>query len=86
MKLQQLRFLAAVAQSADLVSIDASHLFPVQTSWVGFSRGGLLRGYVYEFLRLLAPHLERHLVDRAASCSTQREVDALFSNVELPVC
>ena len=30
----------------DLVSIDASHLFPLHTTWIGFSRGGLLRRYM----------------------------------------
>lgn len=70
---------------ADLVSIDASHLLPALTTWVGFSRGGLLRGYAYHFLQLLAPHLTRALVDRAAACGTQEEVDALFAHLELPV-
>ena len=30
----------------------------------GFRRGTLLRKYMYEFAQLLAPHLERRLVDR----------------------
>lgn len=70
---------------ADLVAIDASHLFPAHVAWVGFTRGTLLRGYMYEFLQLLAPHLTRTLVDRAASCGTQEEVAALVAHVELPV-
>ena len=49
----------------DLVSIDASHLFPAHTTWIGFRRGMLLRKYMYEFAQLLAPHLDRRLVDRA---------------------
>ena len=66
---------------ADLVSIDASHLFPVHTTWVGFARDGLLRRYMYEFLGLLAPHLTRKLVDRARVSPTQAAVDALFAKV-----
>ncbi len=73
------------AEDADLVSLDASHLFPAHTSWVGFNRGSLLRGYTYDFLQLLGPHLTRPVVDRAAACETQGEVDALFADVELPV-
>jgi LysR family cys regulon transcriptional activator len=70
---------------SDLVSIDASHLFPVHTTWIGFQRGGLLRRYMYDFLSFFAPHLTRRLVDRAAACATQEEVNALFANIQLPV-
>ena len=69
---------------ADLVSIDASHLFPVHTTWVGFARDGLLRRYMYDFLSLLAPHLNRKVVDRAVGAATQTEIDALFAKVPLP--
>jgi LysR family cys regulon transcriptional activator len=51
---------------ADLLSIAASHLFSTQTAWAGFMRGSLLRGYMYDFLSLLAPHLARKHVERAA--------------------
>jgi LysR family cys regulon transcriptional activator len=67
-----------------LVSIDASHLFPVHTTWIGFARERLLRGYMYDFLALVAPHLDRDRVARAARCREQSEVDALFAAVELP--
>jgi LysR family cys regulon transcriptional activator len=70
---------------ADLVSIDASHLFPRHTTWVGFDRSALLRKYMYDFLGLLAPHLNRRLVDRARSTANQTETDALFESVDLPL-
>jgi LysR family cys regulon transcriptional activator len=70
---------------SDLFSIDASHLFPVHTTWVGFMRGSLLRGYMYDFLQMLAPHLTRRLVERAAAAATQAEVDALFGQEKLPL-
>jgi LysR family cys regulon transcriptional activator len=80
---------AAVAMDAeddaDLVSIDASHLLPVHTTWIGFSRGGLLRHYMYEFIALFAPHLSRRLVDRASGQPDQARVEALFEDIELPV-
>jgi LysR family transcriptional regulator, cys regulon transcriptional activator len=68
----------------DLVAIDASHLFPVHTTWVGFPRDGLLRGYMYDFLGLMAPHLTRKLVDRAGDCKSQGEVDALAGSIKVP--
>jgi LysR family transcriptional regulator, cys regulon transcriptional activator len=70
---------------ADLVSIDATHLFPVHTTWIGFARGGLLRRYMYDFIQLMAPHLTPRLVDRAAVCGSQEEVNALFASIQLPV-
>jgi len=69
----------------DLVSIDASHLFPVHTTWVGFRRDMLLRKYMYEFLQLLAPHLTRRLVDRGQAADTAEEVQALVADVQLPL-
>jgi LysR family cys regulon transcriptional activator len=64
---------------ADLLSIDASHLFPVQTTWVGFMRGSLLRKYMYDFLSLLAPHLTRKRVERASNARTHAAVEELFA-------
>jgi len=72
-------------EDSDLVSIDASHLFPAHMTWAGFQQGALLRGYMYDFLQQLAPHLTRRLVDRAGHAATPADVDALFADVELPV-
>jgi LysR family cys regulon transcriptional activator len=69
----------------DLVSIDASHLFPVHTTWIGFARGGVLRRYMYDFMHWMAPHLTRKLVDRAAASESTEQVAELFSNIQLPV-
>lgn len=40
-----------------LTALDCSHLFPEQTTRLAYKRGGYLRGYTVEFIRLLAPHL-----------------------------
>ena len=75
----------AVAQDADdLVVLDASHLLPRHTSWLGFRRGTLLRKYMYDFAHLLAPHLERRLVERAHRAASPEETAALFADVKLP--
>ena len=71
-------------QDRELVSIDATHLFSVHTTWIGFARDRLLRGYMYDLLALVAPHLERDVVNRAARCSVQSEVDSLFADIALP--
>ncbi len=69
----------------DLVSLDASHLFPAHLTWAGFHQGALLRGYMYEFLQILAPHLTKRLVDRAGNAPAPADVEELFTDVSLPV-
>lgn len=50
--------------------IDASHLFESSTTRLGLRRNAFLRGYVYAFIELLAPHLSRRMVDAALTGST----------------
>ncbi|MFX9101181.1 CysB family transcriptional regulator, partial [Acinetobacter baumannii] len=57
-----------------LATIDASHLFPDHTTWIGFRRGALLVRYANDFLQLLAPHLTGHLLTQARFGDTQDEV------------
>ena len=70
---------------ADLVAIDASHLFERATTRIGFRRGIFMRNYMYEFIELFAPHLKRNLVQQAAQTDDRRELERLFSELELPV-
>jgi LysR family cys regulon transcriptional activator len=69
---------------ADLTAIDASHMFPAHVTWLGFRRGTLLRKYMYDFAQLIAPHLDRRLVDRAHRLSTAEEVGELFTDLKVP--
>jgi LysR family cys regulon transcriptional activator len=69
----------------DLTSIDAGHLFPAHTTWIGFRRGTLLRKYMYDFAQLLAPHLDRRLVDRAHRAASAAEVAEMFKDISLPL-
>jgi LysR family cys regulon transcriptional activator len=69
---------------ADLKVLDASHMFPSHVTWLGFRRGTLLRKYMYDFAQLLAPHLDRRLVDRAHRLSTADQVKELLADQELP--
>jgi len=71
-------------EDADLVVLDAAHLFPTHTTWVGFDRSALLRRYMYDFIGLLAPHLTRRVVDRARTTLSQAETDAVFADIDLP--
>jgi len=76
--------MAIDAADPDLVAIDAGHLFAAHTTWLGFRRGTLLRKYMYDFAQLLAPHLDRRLVERAHRAGNAEEVAGLFAAIELP--
>ena len=71
-------------EDRDLVVLDASHLFASHVTWIGFRRGRLLRGYMYEFLKSFAPHLTRRLVDQAIRAGSGPELAALFEHLDLP--
>ncbi len=57
---------------SDLAMVDASHLFPIHTTWVGFRRGTLLRNYAYDFMQLFGPHLSRRLIDQPSKHANRR--------------
>ncbi len=70
-------------EDQDLVMLDASHLFPIHTTWVGFRRGTRLREYAYDFLAAFGPHLTRRLIDRASA--DPERIAELFRRIALPV-
>lgn len=72
-------------EDEDLVAIDASHLFEQSTTMIGCRRGTFLRGYMYEFMELFAPHLTRDVVEAAFGMSNRAELDELFADIELPI-
>ncbi|MDZ7924715.1 MAG: HTH-type transcriptional regulator CysB [Marinagarivorans sp.] len=69
---------------SDLVAIDASHLFKSSTTRLAFRRGTFLRGFMYDFIELFAPHLTRQLVDAAFNCGSKIELDELLSGIVIP--
>ncbi|MDH2435185.1 HTH-type transcriptional regulator CysB [Pokkaliibacter sp. MBI-7] len=68
----------------DLVALDASELFEPSQTKIGFRKGTFLRGYMYDFLELFAPHLTRDRVQKAGECTSRQEIDELFADVKLP--
>ena len=47
----------------DLRSIDASHLFEPSMTRIAIRKNSYLRGYMYDFISLFAPHLDREQID-----------------------
>ena len=70
---------------ADLKAIDASGLFPEVTTWLGFPRDMVLRGYMVDFIHLLAPHYQPRDIRDAANLANQQEVAQLLGDIVLPV-
>lgn len=52
------------ARDHGLRLIDASHLFEPSTTRIGIRRNAYLRGYVYDFIEMFAPHLTRTVVEK----------------------
>lgn len=68
----------------DLVALDASHLFGHSITKIGIRKDTFLRGYMYEFIRLFAPHLSKELITKAVELKEQTAIDQLFTDIELP--
>jgi LysR family cys regulon transcriptional activator len=66
-----------------LVTVDASHLFDTQTTWVGLRREASLRSFVYAFLEILAPHLSRPFVDECAQAPDQADLDDALGDLHV---
>lgn len=60
------------ARDKSLRGIDASHLFEPNTIHVGIRRNHYLRGYMYSFIEMFAPHLKRSVVEKAITESATR--------------
>lgn len=72
-------------EDRDLIALDASHLFEPSTTMIGCRRGTFLRGFMYEFIELFAPHLTRDVVEDAFGRGNRAELEELFRDIDLPV-
>lgn len=69
---------------ADLVSVRADHLFSPSVTSIAFRRGTFLRGYMYRFISLFAPHLSRDVIGRFLRSQSRVEAESIFESVEIP--
>lgn len=72
-------------QDSDLCALDASHLFSPSTTKIGFRRGMLLRGYMYDFITGFAPHLTPEVIRQVEHTISNDAINALFEEQQLPV-
>lgn len=69
----------------ELIALDASHLFQTEITQIGFRKNAFLRGYMYDFIKLFAPHLTQELVEKAMLEKDPDALEVLFADIELPV-
>jgi len=69
---------------ADLNAVRAKDLFPTVTTWLGFPRDRVLRGYMKDFIGLFAPHWPGYMIERAVKAESQSIVDTLAETMDLP--
>ncbi|WP_406703894.1 HTH-type transcriptional regulator CysB [Sodalis sp.] len=69
----------------DLVKINADDLFAQSTTKIGFRRSTFLRSYMYDFIHLFVPHLNRDVVDTAVALCSNEDIEAMFKDIKLPV-
>jgi LysR family cys regulon transcriptional activator len=70
---------------SDLTLVDASHLFPIHTTWIGFRRGTLLRNFAYDFMQLFGPHLSRRLIENAIDARDPESKAEMLGRLQLPI-
>ena len=69
----------------DLVKLDAGHLFAPSVTSLAFRKSSFLRGYMYDFIHELAPHLNKDIVVEALTLANPSDRESLYSHIELPV-
>jgi LysR family cys regulon transcriptional activator len=72
------------AKDADLVALEAGHLFGPSITSIGFRRDTFLRGYMFDFIEMFAPHLRRELVEQTLKSGSTADREALFADVAIP--
>ena len=72
-------------QDADLNAIEAGHLFAPSVTKVVLRRDMFLRDFLYDFINMFAPHLNRDIIDQAMHVQEKSEWEALFKDVDLPL-
>jgi LysR family cys regulon transcriptional activator len=70
---------------SDLVAIDVGHLFQPSIAKIGFRPDSFLRGYMYDFIELFAPHLTHEVVEEACRCRGEESLNSLFASLDLPI-
>jgi len=64
--------------------LSADHLFDSSVTSIGCRKGTFVRGFMYDFIELFAPHLTRERVRNAMNSPNKEQLERLFAGLELP--
>jgi len=70
---------------SDLVALDAEHLFGRSVTKICLRRDMFIREFIYDFIKLFAPHLTQKIIKQAFALREKHEIEHLFHEIELPV-
>jgi len=76
--------MACREEDSDLVYIDASHLFPDSIIKIGFRHSRHISAYQFDFLHMVAPHIEMETIMKLARSRTLEEREALLKAAVVP--
>jgi len=68
----------------ELTALDVGHLFESSITKVCLKRDMYIRGFMFDFIKLFAPHLTRSLIEQAVMLRDRKEIGSLFKQIELP--
>ncbi len=71
-------------EDSDLVYIDASHLFPDSVIKIGFRHSRHISAYQFDFLHMVAPHIELETIKKLARSRTPEEREKLLESAVVP--
>ncbi|MEY2696973.1 MAG: hypothetical protein RL333_1111, partial [Pseudomonadota bacterium] len=72
-------------EDEDLVALEVAHLFEPSTTRLAIRRDMFIRTYLYDFIRLFAPHLDRDTINLAMQLRDRKDLDALYQAMDLPI-
>ncbi len=76
--------MACREEDTDLEYIDASHLFPDSVIKIGFRHSRHISAYQFDFLHMVAPHIDMETIKELARSRTLEEREALLQAAVVP--
>lgn len=67
-----------------LVALDVGHLFESSTTRIAIRRDMFIRRYLYDFIRILAPHLDEATINQALNLRDPQAFAAFVSSMDIP--
>jgi|GEM_PF-4464110 len=68
-----------------LVKINTNKLFAKSTTKICFRRNTFLRNYMYDFINLFAPNLNKNIIDIAIKLRYNNDIDFMFNKIKLSI-